>query len=226
MKDLPSSSSSDPDADASSTGSSLAQLEALKSLAYEGTPDEISLNFKKYGNEYFQGRRYREAIGFYTQALDADPYDTQLKLSLYLNRAACNLELCNYRLCLQDTAKALGVDPKSGKAFYRAAKALSALGRFVEAVDCCDHALELDQGNKEVKALKDKTVQDGTRNEKRLQEHKERERRRKEMDVALKRAFVVSTKRAHDQHPLLTNQPPLDFTVTRTVDRRISKPTG
>lgn len=194
MKDLPSSSSSDgdPEADASSTGSSLAQLEALKSLAYEGTPDEVSLNFKKYGNEYFQGRRFREAIGFYTQALDADPHGDELKLSLYLNRAACNLELCNYRLCLQDTAKALGVDPKSSKAFYRAAKALSALGRFVEAVDCCDHALGLDGGNTEVKKLKEKIVQDGARNEKRLQEQKERERRKKELDVAMKRAFVVS----------------------------------
>lgn len=185
MKELPAED------DAGNTGSSRDQLEALRSLAFEGTPDEVAINFKKHGNDYFKAKRYREAIGFYTQAIDSDPTGDELRLSLYLNRAACNLELFNYRQCLQDTARALGVNQQSIKAFYRAAKALAALGKFVEAIDCCDHGLELDAGNAEMRKLKDKIVADGVRNETRQREQKERERRAKDLDATLKRAFVV-----------------------------------
>ncbi|KZP00686.1 hypothetical protein CALVIDRAFT_208284 [Calocera viscosa TUFC12733] len=32
-----------------------------------------ALNFKELGNEYFRGKRWREAVGFYTQGIDACP---------------------------------------------------------------------------------------------------------------------------------------------------------
>jgi hypothetical protein len=53
---------------------------------------EIAQKFKEQGNEYSEGKRYREALGFYTQGIDSKP-DVQLKEALLLNRAACNLEL-------------------------------------------------------------------------------------------------------------------------------------
>ncbi|CAO1619229.1 unnamed protein product [Sympodiomycopsis kandeliae] len=184
MKELPT------DEDASASGSSRDQLEALRSLAFEGTPDEVAINFKNYGNEYFKSKRYKEAIGFYTQAIDSDPNDTQLKLSLHLNRSACNLELYNYRSCLQDTAAALSLDTRSLKAFFRAAKALAALGKFVEAIDCCDHGLEIERDNQEFKNLKQTITANAVRNEKRIQENKVREKRQKELNTAFQQAFV------------------------------------
>ena len=54
---------------------------------------EVAQNFKEQGNEYFRGKRYREALGFYTQGVDAKPQNRQLRAALLLNRAACNLEL-------------------------------------------------------------------------------------------------------------------------------------
>jgi len=54
---------------------------------------EIAQNFKDQGNEYFRGKRYREAVGFYTQGLDAKPTDLPTIEALLCNRAACNLEL-------------------------------------------------------------------------------------------------------------------------------------
>jgi len=54
---------------------------------------EIATNFKEQGNEYFKGKRYREAAGFYTQGIDAKPTDKVLLEALLCNRAACNLEL-------------------------------------------------------------------------------------------------------------------------------------
>lgn len=54
---------------------------------------EIARNFKEQGNDYFKGKRYREALGFYTQGVDAKPPDATLQEALLCNRAACNLEL-------------------------------------------------------------------------------------------------------------------------------------
>jgi len=68
-------------------------INALQSLAHEGTPDEIAQNFREQGNDYFKGKRHREAMGFYTQGIDAKPDDQALLEALLCNRAACNLEL-------------------------------------------------------------------------------------------------------------------------------------
>lgn len=57
---------------------------------------EQAQNFKDQGNEYFRGRRYREALGFYTQGIDAQPDSTSIREALLANRAACNLELSMY----------------------------------------------------------------------------------------------------------------------------------
>ena len=54
---------------------------------------EVAQNFKEQGNDYYKGKRYREAVGFYTQGLEANPTDTLLHEALLCNRAACNLEL-------------------------------------------------------------------------------------------------------------------------------------
>lgn len=54
---------------------------------------EIAQNFKEQGNDYFKGKRYREAVDFYTQGIDAKPTDQTLLDALLCNRAACNLEL-------------------------------------------------------------------------------------------------------------------------------------
>jgi hypothetical protein len=54
---------------------------------------EVAQNFKEQGNEYFRGKRYREALGFYTQGVEAKADDGRLREALLLNRAACNLEL-------------------------------------------------------------------------------------------------------------------------------------
>lgn len=93
-----------PDDDAQDT-----TISALQSLAHDGTPDgwscilvrgfsselpvEIAQNFKELGNEYFAGKRWREAVDFYTQGVDAKPTDARLQEALLCNRAACNLEL-------------------------------------------------------------------------------------------------------------------------------------
>ena len=79
--------------DQSSDSEDNIELEALKALAYEGTPLEIAQNFKTQGNEAFHEHRYRDALKFYTNGISAKCDDIEIDRTLLLNRAAVNLEL-------------------------------------------------------------------------------------------------------------------------------------
>ena len=173
---------------------------------------EIAQNFKEQGNEYFRGKRYREALGFYTQGVDAKPDDVQLKEALVLNRAACNLELrvsflfyltcfvrgCveNYGSVLRDCATVIAANPRASKAYYRAGLALLALERVDEALDVCTRAGEgaaEDMGFRTLRARAEKVREELRRKE---EVRKERARRAKEekrkMDVAFAVRFSLS----------------------------------
>lgn len=167
-------------------------IDALQSLTFDGTPDEVASNFKKQGNEYFMAKRYTDARAFYTQAIDAYPTDSVLKETLLINRAACNLAMENYGQVLRDCSAALGLNPGSVKAFFRSAKALLSLGRYVEATDCCDHALQLDPSNTEVARLRATIEHSSAAAQKRQAECREVERRATETKNALGKAFLVS----------------------------------
>jgi hypothetical protein len=45
------------------------ELEALKALAYEGSPAEVALGFKEHGNECFKENGWTDSKQFYTRAL-------------------------------------------------------------------------------------------------------------------------------------------------------------
>lgn len=149
-------------------------MQALQSLAYEGTPDEIAANFKEQGNDYFKGKRYREAAGFYTQGIDAKPTDKVLLEALLCNRAACNLELQNYGSVLRDCAKAMTINAKSSKSFYRSALALLALDRLDEALDCCERCLSFDGSNQAIRGVQDRVAKAKTEKDCRQREREER----------------------------------------------------
>ncbi|KAG5645754.1 hypothetical protein DXG03_005291 [Asterophora parasitica] len=175
-------------------------LAALQSLAHDGTPDEVAGNFKEQGNEYFKGKRYREALGFYTQGVDAKPDDPVLHEALLCNRAACNLELKNFGSVLRDCSKALTLNPKSSKAFYRSASALVALDRVEEALDCCDRCLAFDVENKGVLQLRERAVKVKAEKDRREREKAERLRKEQEaqrrLDIAFRERNLISLPKA------------------------------
>ncbi|KAI1143061.1 TPR-like protein [Hypoxylon sp. FL0543] len=148
--------------------------EAFKALAYEGTPFEVASDFKEHGNECFRTKRWADAKEFYTKGIlvlaaeerkrakgEANPEETEEDIkgqrsvleSLYVNRAACHLELKNYRSCWLDCAAALRLNDKNLKAYYRSAKAFLAVGRVEEADDACARGLALDQNNNPLKTV-------------------------------------------------------------------------
>lgn len=123
------------------------ELEALKSLAYDGEPDEVATNFKNQGNDCYKAKQYKNAAEFYTKGLEMDCDDTELNTALLVNRAACNLELKNYRRCVEDCKKALALDANNVKACFRAGKALFLVDRLTESKHILEYGLAKDPGN-------------------------------------------------------------------------------
>ncbi|KAH7931344.1 40S ribosomal protein S7 [Leucogyrophana mollusca] len=164
-------------------------LEALKSLIYDGTPDEIAQNFKEQGNDYFKSKRFREALGFYSQGVDAKPTDLTLQEALLCNRAACNLELKNYGSVLRDCSKALTLNVRSSKAYYRSSMALLALERLDEALDCCDRCLAFDADNLGVKGVRERVIKAKAEKDRKEREKQERIRKEQEASRQLQLAF-------------------------------------
>lgn len=183
-------------------------LEALRALQYEGTSLEIATNFKEQGNEVFKIKRWVDAKEFYNKGVtvliaevrkrqkaakktkgeeDEVKQEVAMLEALLVNRAACHLELKNYRSCTLDCTAALGINPKNIKAHYRSAKALLALHRIKDADEACAKGLELDPSNAPLQALAKEIIK---RNEQIAA------RKKKELEQAQKRLLEEQTLRA------------------------------
>ncbi|CAI2181091.1 17447_t:CDS:2 [Funneliformis geosporum] len=135
-------------------------LAALQTLIYDGPPEEVAENFKNQGNECFKvGKsQYKDAIEYYTKALDTKCKDDKIIEACLTNRAAVNLELENFRKVLTDCSKALKLNSQNIKAYYRSAKALYALDKIEEAIDCCEHGLAVQSNNKALQDEKGRNI--------------------------------------------------------------------
>ncbi|BGP24732.1 40S ribosomal protein s7 [Rhodotorula toruloides] len=204
-------------------------LAALQALAYDGDPSEIAENFRTQGNDLFKRRKFRDAIGFYTRALDevGKELPTEERRTLRCNRAAANLELGNYGACLRDCSLVLSEshasypDPPSPsshkttmKALLRSARALSALDKLAEALDAFSRLrmLEKEVGEEGDSGRKwrEETECKVERKERREREERERERRsveeRQAMVLALTQRGVVFPRPTAKQ-PLFSSCP-------------------
>lgn len=129
-------------------GGTNVELDAIKSLAYDGEPWEVATQLKENGNECFARKDYTEAIEYYTQALQLDCGRPGVDEACHANRAACQLELQNYGKALYDCARALRINPSNVKALYRSARACVAVDRLDEAQDVIARGLRIDPANK------------------------------------------------------------------------------
>ena len=86
------------------------------------------------GNSKFEQRIYPDALVLYTKAINLAP-----QVAVYrLNRAACYSCMGRYNESILDCQAAIRLDPQSGKAYKRQAKAHCELGEFAKAVGCCE----------------------------------------------------------------------------------------
>ncbi|KAI0843216.1 TPR-like protein [Hypoxylon sp. FL0890] len=198
--------------------------EAFKALAYEGTPFEVASDFKEHGNECFQAKRWTDAKEFYTKGIlvlaaeerkrakgEPNPEETEEDVkgqrsvleSLYVNRAACHLELKNYRSCWLDCAAALRLNDKNIKAYYRSAKAFLAVGRIEEADDACARGLALDPNNNPLKTVAREIIKKSEEIAAKQKKENERLLREKRRELLVKAAL-----KARNIKTRTTAQPP------------------
>lgn len=107
--------------------------------------------FKLKGNEAFKVKNFKEAIDWYTKAIDADPA-SENSAALYSNRAASWSSLNEHTKALTDAESCIRVKPSWLKGHFRKGTALEALGRFDEAQRAYQEALKTEPGNEEVQA--------------------------------------------------------------------------
>ncbi|KAJ2722280.1 HSP70/90 co-chaperone [Coemansia sp. Benny D115] len=167
-------------------------VEALRSMVLDEPPEETAQNLKNEGNECFKAKRYKDALQYYTRAIESDQHDnTDLKVALLINRAAVNLELQNYGRVLEDCAAALRMRPETPKALYRSARACLALGKYDEADECCRWGIQTDPSNAEMAKLQKKIADAREAENKRIKAREQREAERQRKRELLKQAIGI-----------------------------------
>ncbi|RFU77272.1 hypothetical protein TARUN_4948 [Trichoderma arundinaceum] len=205
-------------------------IAALQALAYEGTPLENAADFKERGNECFKVRGYRDAEEFYGKGIailfveerkrargeiTKDPEtgvpDSEEEIqkqkemleAMYVNRAACHLEMQNYRSCWTDCAAAIRLNPRNVKAYYRSGKALLAVDRIEEADDVCARGLALEPENKALRSVADGIIKRAKTLDELKRKAAEREAKKQRRALLLKTALAARGIRMRT-----TEQPP------------------
>lgn len=205
-------------------------IAALQALAYEGTPLENAADFKERGNECFKVKGYKDAQEFYGKGIAVlfveerkrangeitkDPEtgvpDSEEEIkkqkemleAMYVNRAACHLEMQNYRSCWMDCAAAIRLNPRNVKAYYRSGKALLAVDRIEEADDVCARGLALEPENKALRSVADSIIKRAKTLDELRRKAAEREAKKQRRALLLKTAIAARGIRMRK-----TDQPP------------------
>ena len=134
----------------SSVTTALSEVDA--SLSPEERQKKVE-QVKSAGNQRFMRGDYTEAKALYTQAIALDPS----LITLYSNRAMCELKLEQHGLAVADATKAIELDPKFAKAYYRRASAHLSILEPKKALPDLKMVLKLDPRNAQVKAQLDAT---------------------------------------------------------------------
>lgn len=107
---------------------------------FEGlTADQL----KDRGNELMKVSNYKEAVRFYTKAIELTPTNH----IYYANRAAAHTHLKDYRSAVIDCEKSISLDGRYSKAFSRLGTALFYESNYQRAIAAYTRALELDPEN-------------------------------------------------------------------------------
>lgn len=131
---------------------------------------ELAMMYKEEGNEWMKAKTtknyhaardcYTYAMTFIAKEMKESPQEDsksqelrQLQAILLSNRAMVSLALGNYGECIKDTDVAIAVWPQYIKSYYRKSKALYALKRYEECLQCCRDGLTIDSENKELLKL-------------------------------------------------------------------------
>lgn len=134
---------------------------SLKDAEVDLTDDQkaerqtIAEELKVAGNNAFKVGDFDQSIDKYTEALRICPLQfPQQRAILYSNRSAAQMKLHKYKQAAKDCTKAVELDDKYLKAYYRRAQSYEATDKLDECLEDFKKILELDPEHKEAqKAL-------------------------------------------------------------------------
>ncbi|VAH74349.1 unnamed protein product [Triticum turgidum subsp. durum] len=85
---------------------------------------------KLRANDAFKANKFSQAVELYDQAIDLNGSNAVY----WANRAFAHTKLEEYGSAVQDATKAIEIDPKYSKGYYRRGAAYLAMGKFKEAL--------------------------------------------------------------------------------------------
>lgn len=101
---------------------------------------------KENGNQLYKIKQYRNALPFYTEAIELCPNTA----AYYGNRSACYMMLGKYSDALEDARRAVSLEPTMVKGYVRIAKCGIALGDVTISEQAIKKVKELDIDNKTI----------------------------------------------------------------------------
>ncbi|KAI7743153.1 hypothetical protein M8C21_000166 [Ambrosia artemisiifolia] len=107
---------------------------------------------KEKGNAAFKAKNWQKAIGFYTDAIKLN----STTATYFSNRAAAYLEMGSFIQAEADCTKAIDLDKKNVKAYFRRGTAREMLGFYKDAIEDFKYALVLEPTNKRAAACADR----------------------------------------------------------------------
>ncbi|CAJ1891472.1 unnamed protein product [Cylindrotheca closterium] len=128
---------------------------------------ELSDKLKRNANAKFNRGDITGARLLYTEALGCLPDDTANEkvrstlAALYANRAVTFFREKEFGPSTWDCDKAIELDPKSEKSYIRKSRALAALSRYDDAIDCLEKGLEVLPASTRLREELSKCVENG-----------------------------------------------------------------
>ncbi|XP_078411343.1 uncharacterized protein LOC144688523 isoform X2 [Cetorhinus maximus] len=116
----------------------------------EQTADSNALNAKilelaVQGNSMANKGRYGDAVEYFTEAIKYDPKEYRL----FGNRSYCYERLKQYSRALSDAQIAVNLNPSWPKGYFRKARALAGVKRYIEAIEAFQEVLRIDSSCKD-----------------------------------------------------------------------------
>ncbi|KAK9076316.1 hypothetical protein SSX86_004650 [Deinandra increscens subsp. villosa] len=99
-------------------------------MAAEKSDVSMAEEIKRQANEAFKANKFSQAIDLYTKAIELNGENAVY----WANRAFSHAKLEEYGSAIQDASKAVEIDPKYSKGYYRRGAAYLAMGKFKEAL--------------------------------------------------------------------------------------------